>query len=376
MRRTVEQQIAASPGITTGFDYLRIVLSLAVLLWHAFAVCNFEVATALWGGPWRAVPAIILPMFFALSGYLVAGSLMRVRLHQFALLRVLRIIPALTFETVLTALLLGPAFTVLPLAVYFSSPEFFAYFFNIIGYIHYTLPGVFDGRMLNAQLWTIPSELECYVILMGAAAVGLTGRRHLLAALTIAGAIVATLYAFGGETLNPYAPLGGRVLVFSFLAGVLIFLYRDRIPYRFDLFALSFVTAAVLLTFPKTSYLAGFPIAYATVWLGLARPPKLAFGDLSYGVFLFHFPILQCAYQIGGNDTPWPIYVAIVLPVTMLFACLSWYGIERPILHRKAAIIAAIERQAAWIAARLPIRPWRLLQRTPRKAIQTFSTRP
>lgn len=376
MRRTVEQQIAASPGTTTGFDYLRIVLSLAVLTWHAFAVCNFETATALWGGPWRAVPAIILPMFFALSGYLVTGSLMRVRLHQFALLRVLRIVPALTFETVLTALLLGPAFTVLPLATYFSSPEFFAYFLNIIGYIHYTLPGVFAGRMLNAQLWTIPSELECYVLLIAAAVTGLTARRHLLALVTVAGAAAMTLHAFGGETLNPYALLGGRVLVFSFLAGVLIFLYKDRIPYRFDLFALSLITAVVLLTFPKTSYLAGFPVAYATVWLGLTRSPKLAFGDLSYGVFLFHFPILQCAYQIGGNDTPWPIYFAIVLPLTTLFACLSWYGIERPILHRKTAIIAAIEHRAAWITTRLPTPSRRRLQKTPRKAAQTFSTRP
>jgi hypothetical protein len=38
----------------------------------------------------------------------------------------------------------------------------------------------------------------------------------------------------------------------------------------------------------ELSFLAAFPIAYATVWLGLMRPPKIPFGDPSYGIYPFH----------------------------------------------------------------------------------------
>lgn len=346
MRQSIDQKISEGKGFTSGFDYLRIGLALGVLTWHCFAVANFDRASALWSGPWRALPAFILPMFFALSGYLVSGSIQRLRLHQFAMARILRIVPALAFETFLVALVMGAVFTTLPLGDYFSSHEFFAYFLNIVGYIHYTLPGVFDGRTMNAQLWTIPAELYCYVALMLAALVGLTGRRTLFALVVATAALVMTFHAFSGETLNPYAPLGGRVLVFSFLAGVLIFLFKDRLPHTFLLFVFCAIGGAILLTFPQSSYLAAFPIAYTTVYLGVLRPPKIPFGDLSYGVYLFHFPIIMMFYQSWGDATPWPLYVAVTLPLAIFCAAVSWFLVEKPILDRKSSIIARADRIA------------------------------
>ena len=333
--------MSTAGGNTSGFDYLRIILSLAVLTWHCYAVTNFDAANAIfWGGPLRALPAFILPMFFALSGFLVSGSLARSRLHEFALLRILRIVPALAFETILTGVLLGAAFTTLPLAVYFTSPEFFSYFLNIFGYIHYTLPGVFDGRMLNAQLWTIPSEFECYLVLMLAAAAGLTGRRRLFAWAVVIGSVAMTVFSISAGTLNPYAPLGGRVLVFAFLAGVLLYLYKDFVRHDLSLFAACLVAAAGLLTYQQTSYLAALPVAYVTVWLGLTRPPKIKFGDLSYGVFLFHFPILQSLYQSFGGTMPWFMYCAAVVPLSIGIAWISWCIVEQPVLTRKKRIIS------------------------------------
>ncbi len=113
----------ASP--TAGFDYLRIGLALAVLVWHGLIISTGSAAEyqALWSGPLRFLLAAILPMFFALSGFLVAGSLARTRLHQFVTLRALRLVPALAFEVMLSALILGPLFTTLPLRDYLTNPN-------------------------------------------------------------------------------------------------------------------------------------------------------------------------------------------------------------------------------------------------------------
>ena len=67
----------------------------------------------------------------------------------------------------LSALVLGPLLTTLPLSKYFTDPQFFRYFGNIVGWITFYLPGVFqqnDPPIVNINLWTLPSEFDCYVI--------------------------------------------------------------------------------------------------------------------------------------------------------------------------------------------------------------------
>ena len=113
---------------------------------------------------------MILALFFSLSGFLVTASLQRCKsLISFLGLRVLRIGPALAVETTLSAIIIGSIFTELPLAQYVADPKLHAYFLNIVGDIQYELPGVFLHNpmpdVVNAQLWTVPYELWCYVVL-------------------------------------------------------------------------------------------------------------------------------------------------------------------------------------------------------------------
>ncbi len=354
--RTLLDEIQKGNGVTAGFDYLRFGLAIAVLVWHSIILTSGspEVYRDLWSGPFRFLVAAILPMFFALSGFLVAGSLARTRLHQFAVLRVLRLAPALAFEVTLSALVLGTLFTTLPLRDYLTSPELGLYFGNILGLVHFTLPGVFDDnrvpRVVNSQLWTIPFELECYVSL--AIVSLLMGLRYRRVFVTLLGLflLAATVGAIVGNSVSPFAPLQGRVLVAAFLAGVALHLYRDRIPYSPSLGAGAAMASIVLLQIADTAYLAAFPVAYLTVWIGLMRPPKIPFGDLSYGVYLFHFPVEQTVAHLFPDVGSWWRMALMALPPTLLCAWLSWNLIEQPILSCKKLILAGVDRASSRLA--------------------------
>ena len=360
---TLQEKSDTPGGFTTGFDYLRISLAVGVLLFHSLVTSNGG-ATEFWTGPWRFVVAIILPMFFALSGYLVTGSLFRVNLRHFVTLRVARIVPALAVEITLSAVLIGTLVTTVPIPDYLGSAEFYQYFLNIIGLIHFFLPGVFEGnpypRYVNGQLWTIPYELECYLALVVLAVLGVIRRRALLAATVAVISLVFSAHVLITGDVNHLDHVAGRMLVLSFLAAVSIYTYRDVLPYSHLLGALSLAVSAALLQHAELAFFAAIPVAYATVWLGLMRPPAIPFGDLSYGVYLFHFPVQQTAMHVFPGIGSWWLLSLISLPVTTACAWLSWTFVEHPILARKKKVLAASDwlmEQARPVTRRLQRRP-------------------
>ena len=358
VKETLESRMAVGP--MTGFDWLRIVLATGVMLWHAIGLATGDpsIEAGLWARWWHFVPAAILPMFFALSGFLVSGSLERETLPRFAMLRVLRLVPALAVEVALVALGIGLLFTTLPVGRYLTDPMFYAYFLNVIGWIHFSLPGLFahnpGGSLVNAQLWTVPYELECYIVLVIMAATGIVRRHRLLFAIAIvAAALVLQASALAEHSGIMFGHVFGRKLVMAFLAGTLLFRFRDVVPYSPMLGIGSVLATCALFSDTRLAYLGAFPLAYATVWVGMMRPPRIALGDLSYGVFLFHYPVEQSIVQMLPWVRSWTALTALAVPVVFCCAWLSWTLVERPVLRRKAAIIDATLRGvgAAWAVA-------------------------
>ena len=95
MRATIGE-VVATHGATSGFDYLRIGLAVAVVGVHSLRITTGPDALEAVSVPMAALINLILPLFFGLSGFLVAGSLERVRdLRVFLAFRALRIFPAL-----------------------------------------------------------------------------------------------------------------------------------------------------------------------------------------------------------------------------------------------------------------------------------------
>lgn len=346
---SVGQTWQAADGRPAGFDFLRIFLSISVILWHSIAVCyGLQAEQWFYAGPLKPLVWFIVPAFFALSGFLVAGSLERNNLTSFITLRVIRIFPALGAEVIISALLIGPLFTTLALSQYFTDRVFFSYFFNLIGYVHYYLPGVFldlpaEG-LVNAQLWTVPHELECYLALSALALIGIARRPRLLFIL-VAVLIVGLVFRdYLSDKPAAIAAPPGRMLVLCFLCGVVLYFNRNQVIYSRWLLLLSVVAyAASVLTATRAGEdVASVFVAYITVYVGLMNLGGrfiTRIADYSYGVYLYGFPVQQTVCELMPGQRAWYLNFSISVAVTLLLAAASWHLLEYRVMLKKKRIL-------------------------------------
>ncbi len=341
MATTLNERIKSTSGKPSGFDYMRLILAVLVICFHSVVTSYGPLAQNEFNQTFLGKTfGMILPMFFCLSGFLVAGSLMRSHsVVTFLGLRALRIYPALAIDAIFCGLILGPILTNLPLAEYFNHSDVHRYLLNSIGIIHYHLPGVFERNPTNAvngQLWTIRYEMECYIALALLALLGLHRNRKIFT--LIIGLILAIQQT---RSLLQETPIWlGRQLVYCFLAGVVLFLWKDKIHWNKHLFI-----PALLLGFAlqhsSLAYLASAPVAYATIYLGLLNPKKIKLiesGDYSYGLFLYGIPIQQTLVSLSPLARDWLMNCLLSIPTTFLFAWMSWHLVEKRVLRSKSGL--------------------------------------
>ena len=373
--------LAANRGAGPGFDVLRIGLALWIMWGHtnwifglaghlgaliygllglqmhhpaALVEAVKEGAAAPLDGLTRPMAVALVPMFFALSGFLVTGSAMRTRsMWRFLGLRALRIFPALIVEVVLSAIVLGAFLTELPLADYFTSPVFFRYLGNMVGWVSFALPGVFDHNaqhLVNANLWTLPAELDCYVLTALLMASSLLFRRAIftgvLASITV---VFLLLNTFTDFAVTP-GILASHTVTYYFFVGVAFYHWRERIPYSLPLFLLAGAVAYVLSLSRHTIYLYPAALVYVTLFVGMTRMPQsriLKSGDYSYGIYLYGFPITQALWASfpALRTNVWEFRL-MAFGTTALFAAASWHLVEQRVLKLKHLLTSRQPAQA------------------------------
>ncbi len=358
---TIGGKLAARRGIGSGFDFLRLTLAVGIVAWHTDALISgdgtFDHQWLIWFPGYA-----ILTMFFALSGFLIAGSAERLSLGNFLVNRALRIIPALTVEVAFSAFCLGPAFSTLPWRDYISDALTWHYLTNVAGLINYRLPQVFlqhPTPFINLSLWTVPYEYACYAVMSVLMVLGLL-RRPMVLAAGAAAIVVVGLAATSLGIPEHGSGLLGRVinhvinhvfledqsrLFVGFLLGVLLFVVRDRVPYSHCLagasvvacLALAFVGPADRIGYPVINMIAAPALVYLTGYIGVSNIPALPLyqrGDYSYGIYLYGFPIQQIIFDLIPVQNSL-LQFLLAVPAISVFAALSWHCIEKPILRMR-----------------------------------------
>ncbi len=341
---TIQSQLNGVGNRPTGFDYLRLTLALSIIVWHSVTICYGPSAEAyFWTGPPRPLVALLLPSFFALSGFLVAGSLERNNIPKFLTLRITRIFPALAVEVLVSVIIIGPLLTSVAWREYFSSYQFFSYFLNLFGDIHYFLPGLFidnpTPKYVNAQLWTVPVELYCYLILTASSIFGLLKIQDGLFVGALCIVMILTLGAQFGLTPLPSLVPDVIFLTTSFLFGVSLYVMRCQIVYSRLLFLVSLCMYIVLCMNRNLIYLSALPLTYVIIFVGLQNPPKISLlrgADYSYGVYLYGYPLQQSVSYLFPSHRFWYVNALSGVALALVLAFLSWTFVESKVIrHRR-----------------------------------------
>lgn len=324
-----------------GFNTIRLFAATAVLFSHAFALTGFaEPLSTLPSG--TTLGTLSVAVFFIVSGFLISMSFERGLLTSFIEKRARRIMPALIVAVTLSTLLLGLIWTTLPPATYLASAGTWKYLINFLFLpAPLTLPGVFENNLssaVNGSLWTLKFEVACYGLVV-LALVTKRLRVPLVITLWLGSFVVARLLPENSEGALFY--IERLAFLFRFFGtGMLLYLFRSSIPMHKGWAVAAFVLltgSAFTPIFPEIAATAGaywlmFFAYYCPVWFRDITKN----GDLSYGVYVYAFPIQQIFVPLSlGTAIPWLTNIALSLPLTMLAGLLSWKLVEKPMIRRR-----------------------------------------
>lgn len=337
------------------FDLLRLSAAWMVLLGHSFVLYDQSPDPLVAQLGYDALPALAVSIFFIISGYLVTASwLKRCSLRQYAASRFLRIIPALAVVTALTVFVLGPVATVLDLKTYFLSGDSWHYLKNVLIFpLSYTLPGVFEhlpyASAVNGSLWSLKIELRCYIALAIFGMAKLVRPRPMLSVALVCIVAYALLARMADNHPKNIAGIKYTQLLadmhwgFLFAAGAVFYLYREKIRFTRPLFAVAVAADLIgwhLLPHGDIIHLLCLP--YIVLYLALGLPPVgriMRGNDLSYGVYLYAFPLQQLYMQEVGKSLGFTAFVVIATGMVLGAAYLSWRFVESPCLRLKRSTI-------------------------------------
>jgi peptidoglycan/LPS O-acetylase OafA/YrhL len=364
--RTVELDVR-----TNSLNLIRLALALLVLVAHGFYLSGAGTGPSFQGenlGGWAVFG------FFTISGYLITASRFANPLGRYLVLRVARIYPAFVVCLLLTAGVFAPiawaaegrdwaGFLTTPTTPPAYLLENLALRINAYD-VAGTPSGVPYPGAWNGSLWTLYFEFVCYVF------VGLliclpVVRRHrwVVVAMFVASVLAwATVDAWGPGAYSDVVLLA-RLLP-AFLGGAVVQVAVRRVPLRtpFALVAIA-VAAVVVATVDHWGAQAASPlIAYALLWFATVAPaPAMARRhDISYGVYIYAFPIQQLLVYAGAHRLGLVAYDVLAALATAALAVVSWRLVERPALHwarhrfRSPATVSASQSVAQDLPGRVP----------------------
>jgi len=340
-------------GYRPSLDGLRGVAVLVVMAHHAYV-------------PFFHGGGVGVDIFFVLSGFLITSLLLEewqrrqsVSLRGFYLRRALRLLPALfvlllALQTFTLLRMHGEAFWEMEKAI----GAVLGYFGNWVAALN-----LYDMRVL-AHTWSLSIEEQFYFLWPVALLLMLRNRwspKQILSGLFLTAGVIAVTRAglagtlsvariYNGSDFRFDELLTGCALAVALHAGMIRQPVLSVVPYLvLPAIAVIFRLIAFPTSFVRLAAI-GWPAieaSVAAIVLYLVTGSQTALhkiletrwlvwvGRISYGLYLWHVPVLGKA---GGFGLPGPLKVAAGFALTFAAAGLSYYLIERRFLRRKARL--------------------------------------
>jgi len=324
------------------FDFLRFFFAINILLSHLSELSQNK---SLFFLSHFSNAVIGVKGFFIISGFLVAKSYVNTTsLKLYFIKRIKRILPAY-FVLIFLSTLIFSVFSSYSVYAYFSDISTYKYLgWNLVflNFMHPCLPGLFDNNLLcsvNGALWTLKIE-EGFYIVLPLIFYGIKKTQKPL--LILSGLYLFSLgYWFLLNHLDQ--PLLAKQLpgyLSYFVTGIYLFLSFDYVmKNKKVLLGLSVV---ILISYYVLSFHVDFlyPAAFGLIVIIAAYNIPFfdnfgKYGDFTYGLYIYHFPIIQLfrQYDLFEKHNPFIVAIGVIL-ISLFFAVLSWFVIEKRFLDR------------------------------------------
>jgi peptidoglycan/LPS O-acetylase OafA/YrhL len=381
MPRPVEGTSPYLPGL----DGIRAVAVLSVIAFHL----NFG---------WASGGLLGVQVFFVLSGYLITDLLVAeyrrhhgIGLKQFWIRRARRLLPALfvmLFVTVGWATLfdrsqLAALRSDLPSGIFYYSNWWFI--FQHISYF-----ARFGPPSPLGHLWSLSIEEQFYLVWPLLLLVGLRyiRARRTLIAITLAAAAASAiemgaLYVPAGDPTRVYdgtdtrafALLIGAALAFALprrqnfapvtpsarrllngvgaasLLGIIVMVWHtsqyESFLYEGGMLLLALLTALLI----SVTIHPGSDMGTILGW-----EPLRWVGERSYGIYLWHYPVIVLTTPIDAP--PSVVRATLQIAATLVLAALSWRYVEQPVRHGALGRLWEVVRHHEWSRPQLKPAGW------------------
>lgn len=317
-------------------DIMRYLLAFIVIVAHFSTLTGKYI--------WLPIsPQIAVGGFFAISGFLMYPAFKKAKnAKEYIVKRAWRILPPYCLIVVLAALLLVACST-LTAGQYFSNPQLYKYLAANLAFLNFLepcLPETFSGdnfilHAVNGSLWTMKVEWMLYLSVPAAVWISSTIKKK--QAVFISVIILSVIYrVYFYELYNTtgkesYNILGRQVLgqLYYFYTGVLVYLNYNRFTKHWKTISIIASTVILLQEFIPYGYITTSQLAWALLILTASLigdwGKKFTHNDnVSYDIYLSHFPIIQVGIFFGINSLPTSIGLIVTTIATVLFSIFSY----------------------------------------------------
>lgn len=336
------------------FDLIRLFAAFQVAILHLNGHLKINSPGILWQGFLKCIrPFPGVPIFFTISGFLIFASYDNNQsLKKYFKNRYLRIYPLIYVITIITTILLIISATG---AVSFKS--LIIWFIGQVTIFQYYTPDAlryFGVGTPNGALWTIPVELEFYLLV------------PLLYFLNKKfGNIVLVMLALCSFVVYTYIPKSSLPIVYKklfevsilyyllhFTVGIFLYLYFGKIKKYFENKGLIWLGIYIIffLIFDRYAHLyhdlyspnlmgvvADIILGLAILSLAYTKPgvshKVLKGNDYSYGVYVIHMVVVNIMFELSLMHSFWFLVAGLVSVFTIAF--FSWRYVEKPALALK-----------------------------------------
>jgi len=326
------------------FDFLRLYFAFIVVLGHLCILSDVTVFN-------KFLPYfntyISVTGFFCISGFLITKSFVTTTSVQlYFKKRAARLLPAYILVIVLSSVLLNFVSTYNATG-YFSNPAFFKYLISNLFFMNFLapcLPGVFTfnpvGCWVNPALWTLKVEVLFYLIVPLLIYV-LDKSKHKYIVLIIS-YVLSILYRnillhSGSSSLEILSrQLPGFMSYFS--CGIALFYYFDYFKKNKNMLLLFGLIFFIAERYYPYEILTPFALSSIIFFVAFSFPAFnsiIKFGDISYGIYIFHSPIIQTVthFNLFNRFNPYLVALGCII-VILLISLASWHFIEKKSLIR------------------------------------------